>query len=195
MNTNESYKLNQFKKRLSTLKLGNNLKVKNHANESKKEDNYSFSFTNSIRYLTNFDESSYDSKKIYFIKKPYKIFMPIKSKMKKIKDTRKMSLNTYHKKTLKKELIFKDNANSINTSFNIKEVESKDCKINPKKKNKLKSTFNISNSYQTNISKNAIIMATERTSSTKELTNINLSNISKLNNIDKYIYRIALSKN
>ena len=58
--------------------------------------------------------------------------MPIKSKMKKIKDTRKMSLNTYHKKALKKELIFKDNANSINTSFNVKEVVSKDFKINPK---------------------------------------------------------------
>jgi hypothetical protein len=30
-------------------------------------------------------------------------------------------------------------------------------------------------------------MGTERTSSTKELTNINASNISKLNNIDKYL--------
>ena len=194
MNTNESYKLNQYKKRLSTLKLGNNLKVKNHGNESKKEENYSISFTNSIRYLTNFDESSYDSKKIYFIKKPYKIFMPIKSKMKKVKDTRKMSLNTYHKKALKKEFIFKDNANSINTSFIVKEVVSKECKIKPKIKDKLKSTFNISNSYRTNLSKNAAIMATERTSSTKELTNINLSNISRLNNIDKYLSLSTLKK-
>ena len=43
-----------------------------------------------------------------------------------------------------------------------------------------------SNSNQTNLSKNAAFMNTERTSSTKELTNINLSNISKLNSIDKY---------
>ena len=192
MNTNETYKLNQYKKRLNTLKLGNSLKSKHHANESKKEENSSISFANSIRYLTNFDESSFDSKKIYFIKKPYKIFMPIKSKMKKIKDTRKMSLNTYHKKALKKELIFKDNANSINTSFNVKEVVSKDFKINPKIKKKLKTTFNISNSYQTNQSKNAAIMTTERTSSTKELTNVNLSIISKLNNIDKYLSHSTL---
>ena len=184
MNTNESYKLNHFKKRL---KLSNNLKVKNHTNESKKEENYSISFTNSIRYLTNFDESSFDSKNLYFIKKPYKIFMPIKSKMKKIKDTRKMSLNTYHKKALRRDLILKDNANSINTSFNFKDVISKDLKINDKIKNKLKSTFNITHSYQANLSKNAAIMGTERTSSTKELTNINASNISKLNNIDKYL--------
>ena len=184
MNTNESYKLNQFKKRL---KLSNNLKVKNHTNESKKEENYSISFTNSIRYLTNFDESSFDSKNLHFIKKPYKIFMPIKSKMKKIKDTRKMSLNTYHKKALRRDLILKDNANSINTSFNFKDVISKDLKINDKIKNKLKSTFNITHSYQANLSKNAAIMGTERTSSTKELTNINASNISKLNNIDKYL--------
>ena len=186
MNTNESYKINQYKKRLNTLKLGNNLKVKNHANESKKEESSSISFVNSIKYLTNFDESSFDSKKLHFIKKPYKIFMPIKSKMKKIKDSRKMSLNSYHKKALRRDLIFKENANSINTSFNFKDVISKDFKLNPKK-NKLKSTFNISNSYHTNFSKNLAIMTTERTSSTKELTNINISKISKLNNIDKYL--------
>ena len=189
MNTNESYKLNQYKKRL---KLSNNLKVKNHTNESKKEENYSISFTNSIRYLTNFDESSFDSKKLHFIKKPYKIFMPIKSKMKKIKDTRKMSLNTYHKKALRRDLILKDNANSINTSFNFKDVISKDFKKKLKIKNKLKSTFNISNSYKTNLSKNAAIMTTERTSSTKELTNINISKISRLNNIDKYLSNSTL---
>ena len=107
--------------------------------------------------------------------------------MKKIKDTRKISLNTYHKRVLKKDLIFKENTNSINTSFNTKEVLPKDLKINTKIKNKLKSTFNISNSAQSSLSKNALIMTTERTSSTKELTNINLSNISRLNNIDKYL--------
>lgn len=60
MNTNEVYKINQYKKRQNTLKLDNNKKIKNHANESKKEDNSSFSFANSIKYLTNFDESSFD---------------------------------------------------------------------------------------------------------------------------------------
>ena len=184
MNTIEAFKLKQFKKRLNPLILGNNAKTNN---ESKKEETSFASYLNSVRYLTNFDESSFDSKKLHLIKNPYKIWKPIKSKMKKIKDTRLLTLNTYYRRTLKNELFLKDKMTSLNKSFNAKEALPKeDYQINSNNKKQLKSTINISNSNQTNLSKNAAFMNTERTSSTKELTNINLSNITKLNAIDKY---------
>ena len=184
MNTSESNKIKQFKKRLNPLNLGNTAKT---TNESKKEENSFGSYLNSVRYLTNFDESSFDSKKLHLIKNPYKITIPIRTKMKKIKDTRLLTLNTYYRRTLKNALFYKDKLNSLNKSFNAKEdAPNEYYQINCNTQKKLKSTFNISNSNQTNLSKNAAIMNTERTSSTKELTNINLSNISKLNTIDKY---------
>lgn len=184
MNTSESNKLKQFKKRLNPLNLGNTAKT---TNESKKEETSFGSYLNSVRYLTNFDESYMDSKKLHLIKNPYKICIPIKSKMKKIKATRLLTLNTYYKRTLKNELLYKDKLNSLNKSFNDKGTSPKeDYQINSISKKQLKSTFNISNSNQTNLSKNAAFMNTERTSSTKEFTNIDLSKISKLNTIDKY---------
>ena len=184
MNTSESIKLKQFKKRLNPLKLGNTTKT---YNESKKEETSFASYLNSVRYLTNFDESSLDSKKLHLIKNPYKITIPIRSKMKKIKDTKILTLNTYYRRTLKNELFYKDKINSLNKSFNAKEeIPTEDYHINSKNQKQLKSTINISNSNQTNLSKNAAHINTERTSSTKELTNFNLSNIPKLNIIDKY---------
>jgi hypothetical protein len=184
MNTSESIKLKQFKKRLNPLKLGNTTKT---YNESKKEETSFASYLNSVRYLTNFDESSLDSKKLHLIKNPYKITIPIRSKMKKIKDTKILTLNTYYRRTLKNELFYKDKINSLNKSFNAKEdIPKEDYHINSKNQIQLKSTFNISNSNQTNLSKNPAFMNTERTSSTKELTNFNLSNIPKMNIIDKY---------
>lgn len=184
MNISGANKLKQIKKRLNPLSLGNTAKTNN---ESKKEETSFASYLNSVRYLTNFDESSFDSKKLHLIKNPYKISIPIKSKMKKIKDSRLLTLNTYYRRTLKNELFYKDKFNSLNKSFNSKETSPKeDYQINSNNQKQLKSTFNISNSNQTNLSKNAAFMNTERTSSTKELTNINLSNISKLNSIDKY---------
>jgi hypothetical protein len=81
MNTIESNKLQQFKKRLNPLKLGNTAKT---YNESKKEETSFASYLNSVRFLTNFDESSLDSKKLHLIKNPYKISIPIRAKMKKI---------------------------------------------------------------------------------------------------------------
>lgn len=184
MNTSEANKLKKFKQRLNPLNLGNIAKT---TNESKKEETSFGSYLNSVRYFTNFDESSFDSKKLYLIKNPYKIWKPIKSKMKKIKDNRILTLNTYYRRTLKNELFFKVKLNTLNKSFNSKEaILKEDDQTISNNQKQLKSTFNISNSNQTNLSKNAPLMNTERTSSTKELTNINLSNISKLNTIDKY---------
>ena len=151
MNTSESNKLKQFKKRLNPLNLGNTAKT---TNESKKEETSFGSYLNSVRYLTNFDESLMDSKKLHLIKNPYKICIPIKSKMKKIKATRLLTLNTYYKRTLKNELLYKDKLNSLNKSFNDKGTSPKeDYQINSISKKQLKSTFNISNSNQTNLSK------------------------------------------
>ena len=184
MNSSELNKSKQFKKRLNPLKLGNTAKT---YNESKKEETSFASYLNSVRNLTNFEESSLDSKKLHLIKNPYKITIPIRSKMKKIKDTKILTLNTYYRRTLKNELFYKDKINSLNKSFNAKEeIPTEDYHINSKNQKQLKSTINISNSNQTNLSKNAAHINTERTSSTKELTNFNLSNIPKLNIIDKY---------
>ena len=176
-----------LKNKIYTPKL-NTLYINSNYSECKKDEinqeNFSQSIINSKRYLTTFDESSFDSRKLHVIKKPYKIFLPIRTKMKKIKNTRELSLNNYYRKTLRNEFILKDLV--ITDSFNTKINNSKDqFKKTPKMSRVLKSTIELSNSNKNNLSKKGFL-STERTSTIKDGNNINLS-ISKYNhNYDKY---------
>ena len=61
-----------------------------------------------MRYVTTFNDSTFESKKLHIIKKPYKIFLPIRTKMNKIRNNIKLSLNNYYKKALKNDLFQRD---------------------------------------------------------------------------------------
>ena len=181
MSTNYIKKKRQIKTKLTPLKISN--LHTNNFSESKKDeinhDNSSKSILNSIRYLTTFDESSFESMRVHIIKKPYKIFQPIKEKMKIIRNNRELSLNNYYKKTLKNDLFLKD---IIKSECNSK----KNFKIPKLSYSILKSTLDASKSNLNNISKNVGFLSTERTSTSIDLSNFNLSNISNIRNYDKY---------
>ena len=90
MSNNDTKKKRQIKTKLTPLKLSN--LYTNNCSESKKDeinqDNSSKSILNSIRYLTTYDESSFESMRAHIIKKPYKIFQPINEIMKAIRNNR-----------------------------------------------------------------------------------------------------------
>ena len=179
MNKSETNKFQIFKKRLSPFKYDYNIDKRNYNTESKKEENSSQSFLNSMRYMTTFEESSIESRRKHKIKNPYQIGIPIRSNIKRIKKSRLLSLNNYYKKTLKNNLLLIDIL--ANESTNYKINTSKDeLKKTPMRNSVLKSTINISVLNQT---KN---MNTEGNSSTKELTNPNASNTSRINKYNKY---------
>ena len=163
MNTYNEKKKISNRVKLSPLKISN-LYTKNNLSESKKEENTSKSYLNSVKYLTTFDDSSLETKKLHIITKPYKIFLPIRTKMRKIKNKRLLSLNNYYKKTLKNDLISKERL-STESVMNSEEIQKK---------------------KQNNTSKNMAITSTERTITTKDLTLLNVSHISKINNYNKY---------
>ena len=163
MNTYNEKKIISNRVKLSPLKISN-LYTKNNSSESKKEENTSKSYLNSVKYLTTFDDSSLETKKLHIITKPYKIFLPIRTKMRKIKNKRLLSLNNYYKKTLKNDLISKERL-STESVMNSEEIQKK---------------------KQNNTSKNMAITSTERTITTKDLTLLNVSHISKINNYNKY---------
>ena len=179
MNKSETNKYYIFKKRLSPIKYDYNIDKKNYYTESKKEENSSQSFFNSLRYITTFEESSNESRKKHIIKNPYKIGIPIRSNIKKIKKSRLLSLNNFYKKTLKNNLLIKDILANDSTNYKMN-TSKEELKKTPMRNSVLKSTINISALNQT---KN---MNTEGTSSTKELTNPNASNNSRVNKYNKY---------
>ena len=156
---------------------------KNNLSESKKnkinQENISRSQLNSMRFLTTFNDSSFESLKLHIIRKPYKIFCPMRTKIKKIRNNIELSLNNYYRKIIKNHLFLKD----INTKIDSSRENYKIPKI--KNNSILKSTFDGSKSIQNSQSKN-IILNTERIPKTKDFININLSNISKINKYDKY---------
>jgi len=182
INENEKNKLKSIKKRLSKIKVDNNSYTQKLNNQSKNEENSSSSFANSMKHVITFGNLSFDSKKLHLLKNPYKIMQPIKTKIKKIKKSRLISLNNYYKRTLRNDLIHKDlfSNESLNIKINLSKEERK---ITPKKIYMIKTSVN-------NSSNQTRIMNTERTSSTKELTkeltNANLSNNSRVINYDKY---------
>ena len=179
MNKSETNKYYIFKKRLSPIKYDYNIDKKYYYTESKKEENSSQSFFNSLRYITTFEESSNESRKKHIIKNPYKIGIPIRSNIKKIKKSRLLSLNNFYKKTLKNNLLIKDILANDSTNYKMN-TSKEELKKTPMRNSVLKSTINISALNQT---KN---MNTEGTSSTKELTNPNASNNSRVNKYNKY---------
>ena len=175
------------KVKLSPLKISN-LNEKTNLSESKKveinQDNSSNTYLNSIRYLTTYDESSFESK-IWHLRKPYKVFLPIRTTIKKIKNNRKLILNSYYKKSLKNDLFLKDiipNEAIAKSKVNFSETFKKIPKI---KNNAFKYTFDNSKSNMNSQSKNAYL-STQRTSTIKDNPNITLSNISKFNNYNQY---------
>ena len=179
---NEQNKLKSIKEKLSKIKLKNKSYTQKLNNQSKNEENSSSSFANSMKHMIKFENLSFDSKKLHLLKNPYKIILPIKTKIKKIKKSRLISLNNYYKRTLRNDLMHKDlfSNESINQKINYSKEERK---ITPQKLYVIKSSLN-------NSSNQTRIMNTERTSSTKELTkeltNANLSNNSRVVNYDKY---------
>ena len=179
MNKSETNKFHIFKKRLSPVKYDYNIDKKNFFTESKKEENSSQSFLNSLRYMTTFEESSNESRRLHIIKNPYKVGVPIRSNIKRIKKSRLLSLNNYYRKTLKNNLLLKDILANESTNYKIN-ISKEESKKTPMRNSVLKSTINISALNQT---KN---MNTEGTSSTKELTNANGSNTSRVNKYNKY---------
>jgi len=179
MNKSETNKFHIFKKRLSPVKYDYNIDKKNFFTESKKEENSSQSFLNSLRYMTTFEESSNESRRLHIIKNPYKVGVPIRSNIKRIKKSRLLSLNNYYRKTLKNNLLLKDILANESTNYKIN-ISKEELKKTPMRNSVLKSTINISALNQT---KN---MNTEGTSSTKELTNANGSNTSRVNKYNKY---------
>ena len=183
MNESESYRSKHIKNKLSPLKLGSVYKKKNYSESRKNEtnqDNSSRVVLNSIRYIPTFNDSSLDSKNLHIIRKPYKIFLPIKTKIKKIKNSREIFINNYYKRTRKNEYLLKDM--TLTDSFNTKINTSKDLEKIPRINKSVKSTFNTSNIYPNNLSKKSAKLSTEATNTTKEYTNFNLSTFSKKNN-------------
>ena len=194
MNSIDSHNFKKYRKRLDPVKTSFNMSKNYFYSEVKKEENSSSSILNSLKYLTTFDESSFDSKKLHFIKNPYKMWIPIKLKMKKIRNKRLLSLNTYYRRTIKNNLILKDILTS--DSLNVKINNSKDeFQKTPKKNGVLKTNNKFSKSNKSNISKKVAFMGTERTISTKELTNLNSLNNSKINYGKYNIFSYNSNKN
>ena len=179
MNKSETNKFHIFKKRLSPIKYDYNIDKINYYSESKREENSSQSFLNSMRYMTTFEESCNESRRKHIVKNPYKIGIPIRTNIKKIKKSRLLSLKNFYKKTLKNNLLLKDILANESTNYKIN-TSREELKKTPMRNNVLKSTINISVLNQT---KN---MNTEGNSSTKELTNPNASNNSRVNKYNKY---------
>lgn len=181
-NESEKSKLKSRKKRISKIKISNNSYTQKINTESKNEENSSSSFVNSMKRMVTFDNLSFDSKKLHLLKNPYKVILPIKTKIKKIKKLRIISLNNYYKRTIRNDLMHTElfSNESINLKINFSKEEKKKT---PKKVYAIKTSFN-------NSSNQTRILNTERTSSTKELTkeltNVNLSNNSRVVNYDKY---------
>ena len=187
LNTNN---LSSHKVKLSPLKL-NNMSNKYNSSESRKEDinieSTPKSYMNSMRYVPTFDDSTFESKKLHIIKKPYKIFLPIRTKMNKIKNNRKLSLNNYYKKALKIDLFQRDIMTTESIISKITNSQETFKNIRIKNKSNLKTPLDNSKSNQNNnISKNVGFLSTERTLASKDITNFNISNISKKNDYDKY---------
>ena len=190
MNENDLNNSRFHRNKLSPLKLSTMYK-KNYSSDTKKEDlnkeNNSLMAHNSIKYLTTLNESiSFDSKNLHIIRKPYKIFLPIRNKIRYIKNNRQqIFLNNYYKGTLRKHYPLKDKfiTDSFNTNKKINNSKTLE-KMHKINNNTFKSfnISNISNVCQNNISKKSAVLSTERTSTTKEMTNYNISNISKINN-------------
>ena len=179
MSKSETNKFHNFKKRLSPIKYDYNIDNINYNSESKREENSSQSFLNSMRYMTTFEESCNESKRKHIIKNPYKIGIPIRSNIKKIKKSRLLSLKNFYKKTLKNNLLLKDILANESTNYKIN-TSREELKKTPMRNRVLKSTINISALNQT---KN---INTEGNSSTKELTNPNASITSRINKYNKY---------
>ena len=186
---NDNDKKKQIKKKLTPLKL-NNINTKKYLTESKKDEinqeNSSKSFLNSMRYITKFnDSSSFDSLKLHIIKNPYKIFLPIKTKMKTIKNNREIVLNNYYKISLRNDFYLRDiintESNNSNANFSKKNIIK-----NPIYNISINKSTDISKSNRNNISKNAAILNTDRTSTSIDIPAFNLSNISRIKNYDKY---------
>ena len=186
MNLEKIFKKDKsLKSKIYPIKLHTLYIKNNNSSESKKDDNnfyinqsISQSILNSNRFITNYDESFYDSKKLHLIKKPYKVFLPIRTKIKKIRKTRALSFNNYYKKAIRNEFILKDIV--ATDSFNAINNKSKTLYKKSPKMRVLKSTVELSNSNQNNASKNAF-MSTERTSTVKDI-----NNMSKYNNYDRF---------
>ena len=165
MNSSYSTKLKSFINKIASPDIGNNnINTKINSNE---ENNSSLSILNSVKYLTTYEDSPSDAKKLHIIKNPYKIWIPIKTKMKKIKKKRQSSLNTYYRKEIRNNLILKeiltnDTPKNMKNILNISKEEN--LKL-PSKNYVLKSIFNFSNKNKKNISKNIDFLTTERTSS------------------------------
>jgi hypothetical protein len=189
--------------KLSPLKLSA-LHKKNYSSDTKKEElihgNNSVMVQKSMRNLTSFNEStSFDSKNLHILRKPYKIFLPIRTKIRNIKNSREFFVNNYYKGTLRKAYLMKDK--SIIDSFNAKVNSSKTFDNIPKTNNNVfKVSFNssnLSNVFQNNISKKSVVLSTESANTTKEMTNYNISTVSKnnLNNNDYNKYKIFSYQN
>ena len=188
MNSSCSNNNRSLKVKLSPLKLSTFLNKNNFSESKTNPENTSKTLVNSMRYLSTFNDSSNESIKMNIIKKPYKIFLPLRTNIKKIKNNRLISLNNYYKNSLKKDFFLRgimDFNNSTNIKFNNDSKENISISQINNFRN-LKSSFNNSKSNNNNLSKNAAIISTERTSTLKDLTNYNISNISKVNNYDKY---------
>ena len=110
MNSSCSNYNNSAKVKLNTLKLST-IYGKNNSSESKKDEinqeNTSRLQLNSMRFLTTFNDSSFELLKLHILRKPYKIFLPMRTKIKKMRIKREISLNNYYKKTLKNDLFLK----------------------------------------------------------------------------------------
>lgn len=161
LNTNN---LSSHKVKLSPLKL-NNMSNKYNSSESRKEDinieSTPKSYMNSMRYVPTFDDSTFESKNLHIIKKPYKIFLPIRSKMNKIKNNRKLSLNNYYKKALKIDLFQRDIMTTESIISKITNSQETFKNIRIKNKSNLKTPLDNSKSNQNNnISKNVGFLST-----------------------------------
>ena len=189
MNSSCSNYNNSAKVKLNTLKLST-IYGKNNSSESKKDEinqeNTSRSQLNSMRFLTTFNDSSFELLKLHILRKPYKIFLPMRTKIKKMRIKREISLNNYYKKTLKNDLFLKDIILPFSLNSNVNS-QRENYKI-PKIKNNsiLKSTFDASKSNQNNGSRNFTLLNAEKSLISKDFNNINLSNISGNKNYDKY---------
>ena len=66
-----------------------------------------------VSAIKTYDESSFESMRAHIIKKPYKIFQPIKDKMKAIRNDRELSLLIYSFRNIKKSEIEKINLPNV----------------------------------------------------------------------------------
>lgn len=122
INERDTNKLKSIKKRISKIKVVNNSYTRKNNNQSKNEENSSSSFLNSMKNPIKLGNLSFDSKKLHLLKNPYKVILPIKTKIKKIKKSRLISLNNYYKRTLRNDLMHKEffTNESINKKTSLK---------------------------------------------------------------------------